>query len=66
MQFDQTLKTNLYGYFYMTKAAVPHMKEGSAILMTGSVTGILGSKNLLDYSMTKGEFTPSPVRLRHT
>lgn len=53
-QFDQTIKTNLYGYFYMTKAAVPHMKEGSAILMTGSVTGILGSKDLLDYSMTKG------------
>jgi NAD(P)-dependent dehydrogenase (short-subunit alcohol dehydrogenase family) len=53
-QFDQTVKTNLYGYFYMTRAAVPHMKEGASILMTGSVTGILGSKDLLDYSMTKG------------
>ena len=52
--FDQTLKTNLYGYFYMARAAVPHMKAGSSILMTGSVTGILGSKDLLDYSMTKG------------
>jgi NAD(P)-dependent dehydrogenase (short-subunit alcohol dehydrogenase family) len=52
--FDRTLKTNLYGYFHMAKAAVPHMKEGSAIVMTGSVTGIDGSKNLLDYSMTKG------------
>ena len=52
--FDRTLKTNLYGYFHMAKAAVPHMKPGSAIVMTGSVTGLLGSKNLLDYSMTKG------------
>jgi NAD(P)-dependent dehydrogenase (short-subunit alcohol dehydrogenase family) len=52
--FDRTLKTNLYGYFHMAKAAVPHMKEGGAIIMTGSVTGLLGNKNLLDYSMTKG------------
>jgi len=52
--FDRTLKTNLYGYFHLAKAAVPHMKPGSAIVMTGSVTGMLGSKNLLDYSMTKG------------
>ena len=52
--FDRTLKTNLYGYFHMAKAAVPHMKPGSAIVMTGSVTGLLGSANLLDYSMTKG------------
>ena len=52
--FDRTLKTNLYGYFYMAQAAVPHMKPGGAIVMTGSVTGIAGSKDLLDYSMTKG------------
>jgi NAD(P)-dependent dehydrogenase (short-subunit alcohol dehydrogenase family) len=52
--FDRTLKTNLYGYFHMAQAAVPHMKPGSAIVMTGSVTGLLGNKNLLDYSMTKG------------
>jgi NADP-dependent 3-hydroxy acid dehydrogenase YdfG len=52
--FDRTIKTNLYGYFHMAKAAVPHMKAGSAIVMTGSVTGIEGSKHLLDYSMTKG------------
>ena len=36
------------------KAAVPHLKRGSAIVMTGSVTGLMGSKHLLDYSMTKG------------
>jgi NAD(P)-dependent dehydrogenase (short-subunit alcohol dehydrogenase family) len=52
--FDRTIKTNLYGYFHMAKAAVPHMKPGSAIIMTGSITGIEGSKHLLDYSMTKG------------
>jgi NAD(P)-dependent dehydrogenase (short-subunit alcohol dehydrogenase family) len=51
--FDRTIKTNLYGYFHMAKAAVPHMKNGSAIVMAGSVTGIEGSKHLLDYSMTK-------------
>jgi NAD(P)-dependent dehydrogenase (short-subunit alcohol dehydrogenase family) len=52
--FDRTIKTNLYGYFHMAKAAVPHMKPGSTIVMTGSVTGIEGSKYLLDYAMTKG------------
>ena len=52
--FDHTLKTNLYGYFFMAQAAVKHMKAGSAIVNTGSVTGIDGSKELLDYSMTKG------------
>jgi len=53
-QFDRTLKTNLYGYFFMSQAAAPYMQPGSAIVNTGSVTGILGSGHLLDYSMTKG------------
>jgi NAD(P)-dependent dehydrogenase (short-subunit alcohol dehydrogenase family) len=52
--FDETLKTNLYGYFFMAQAAVKQMKRGSAIINTGSVTGLLGSESLLDYSMTKG------------
>ncbi|MFK0691711.1 SDR family oxidoreductase [Mesorhizobium sp. IMUNJ 23033] len=52
--FDTTLKTNLYGYFHMAQEAVPHMRPGSAIINTGSVTGIDGSKHLVDYSMTKG------------
>jgi len=52
--FDRTLKTNLYGYFNLVKAAVPHLKSGASIVMTGSVTGIMGNGNLLDYSMTKG------------
>jgi NAD(P)-dependent dehydrogenase (short-subunit alcohol dehydrogenase family) len=52
--FDRTLKTNLYGYFHLAQAAVKHLPPGGAIINTGSVTGMLGAKNLLDYSMTKG------------
>ena len=52
--FDLTVKTNLYGYFYMTREAVQYMRQGSAIINTGSITGIDGSKELIDYSMTKG------------
>jgi NAD(P)-dependent dehydrogenase (short-subunit alcohol dehydrogenase family) len=52
--FDETLKTNLYGCFHMAQAAVREMKPGSAIINTGSVTGLLGNESLLDYSMTKG------------
>lgn len=52
--FDTTLKTNLYGYFFMAREAVRHMHPGGAIINTGSVTGIDGSGELLDYSMTKG------------
>ena len=52
--FDRTMKTNVYGYFHMAKAAVPHLSKGDAIINTGSVTGMLGNKTLLDYSATKG------------
>ena len=53
-QWDRTFKTNIYGYFYMAKAALAHMKEGSCIVNCGSITGLEGSKELLDYSATKG------------
>jgi NAD(P)-dependent dehydrogenase (short-subunit alcohol dehydrogenase family) len=52
--FDLTIKTNLYGYFHMTQACVPHMKPGAAIVNSGSVTGLLGNSTIIDYSMTKG------------
>jgi NAD(P)-dependent dehydrogenase (short-subunit alcohol dehydrogenase family) len=53
-QFDRTFKTNIYGYFYMAKAALGQMTEGACIINTGSITGLEGSKELLDYSATKG------------
>ncbi|ABM38046.1 SDR family oxidoreductase [Polaromonas naphthalenivorans] len=53
-RFDETLRTNIYGYFHMAKAALPHLKRGACIINTGSVTGLEGSAKLLDYSATKG------------
>jgi NAD(P)-dependent dehydrogenase (short-subunit alcohol dehydrogenase family) len=53
-RFDETMRTNIYGYFHMAKAALPHLKEGSAIINTGSVVALKGSGKLLDYSITKG------------
>jgi NAD(P)-dependent dehydrogenase (short-subunit alcohol dehydrogenase family) len=53
-QFDETVRTNLYGYFHMCKAALPHLREGASIINTGSETGLSGSGGLIDYSATKG------------
>lgn len=53
-QWDHTFKTNIYGYFYMVKAAIEHLRPGSVIINTGSITGLEGSAHLLDYSATKG------------
>ena len=53
-QLDRTFRTNIYGYFFMARAALKHLKKGSAIINSGSVTGIQGSKELLDYASTKG------------
>jgi NAD(P)-dependent dehydrogenase (short-subunit alcohol dehydrogenase family) len=53
-RFDLTMKTNVYGYFHMAKAVLPHLQRGASIINTGSVTGLQGSKHLLDYSTTKG------------
>jgi len=53
-QWEKTFRTNIFGYFHMVKAALPHLKPGSAIVNTGSITGLQGNKQLLDYASTKG------------
>jgi NAD(P)-dependent dehydrogenase (short-subunit alcohol dehydrogenase family) len=53
-QLKRTFETNIFGYFYMARAALAHMRDGAAIINVGSVTGLEGSAHLLDYSATKG------------
>jgi NAD(P)-dependent dehydrogenase (short-subunit alcohol dehydrogenase family) len=52
--WDRTFRTNIYGYFYMARASLKHMAPGDAIVNCGSITGLEGNKELLDYSATKG------------
>ena len=53
-EFDRTFRIDMYAYFFLARAALRHMKAGSAIIATSSMTAIRGSKALLDYSSTKG------------
>lgn len=53
-QLEQTFQTNVFGYFFMTKAALPYLKEGAAIVNTASVTAYRGSAHLVDYAATRG------------
>ena len=53
-QLERTFRTNIFGYFFMAKAALPHLAKGSAIVNTTSVTAYRGSPKLIDYASTKG------------
>jgi NAD(P)-dependent dehydrogenase (short-subunit alcohol dehydrogenase family) len=53
-QLERTFRTNVFGYFYMAREALRYLKAGDAIINTGSITGLEGSEQLLDYSATKG------------
>lgn len=53
-QLEKTFRTNVFGYFFLTKAALPHLKNGSAIINTASITAYEGNEQLIDYSATKG------------
>ena len=53
-QLERTFRTNIFGYFYMARAALEHLPRGGSIINTGSITGLEGSAELLDYAATKG------------
>jgi NAD(P)-dependent dehydrogenase (short-subunit alcohol dehydrogenase family) len=56
-QLERTFRTNIFSFFFMTKAAMKHLSDGAAIINTTSVTAYKGSPELLDYSSTKGAIT---------
>src|SRR5690606_32821943 len=53
-QLERTFRTNIFGYFFLTQAALPHLKEGASIVNSTSITAYQGHKTLIDYAATKG------------
>jgi NAD(P)-dependent dehydrogenase (short-subunit alcohol dehydrogenase family) len=53
-QIERTFRTNIFAYLYLATAAIPHLRDGSCIINTGSVTGVRGHEKLIDYASTKG------------
>jgi NAD(P)-dependent dehydrogenase (short-subunit alcohol dehydrogenase family) len=53
-QWERTFRTNVHSFFWTTQAALPHLREGAAIVNTSSINGLRGNKTLIDYSATKG------------
>jgi NAD(P)-dependent dehydrogenase (short-subunit alcohol dehydrogenase family) len=65
-QLERTYRTNIFSMFYLTKAALKHMKEGASIINTTSITAYKGKQTLVDYSSTKGAITAFTSFGKHT
>lgn len=64
-QFERTMQTNIFGYFYLARAALKHLKPGGTIINTGSITGMRGSDHLIDYAASKGAIHAFTKALAH-